>query len=90
MHQCTIVTLYVVRATHKPTNQAPDGTRVRRLYEPCTHYSEFRALSESGQLLASPEQLLGNNLLFHHSKLNMKPPDIGSVVEWHRTSRIIR
>ena len=65
-------------------NQGPDGTRVRRLYEPCTYYPAFRALSESGELLDSLEQLLGKNLLFHYSKLNMKPPAIGSVVEWHQ------
>src|SRR2546423_14921756 len=63
-------------------NQGPEGTRVRRLYEPCTHYPEFRALSECGQLLDSLEQLIGHNLLFHYSTLNMKPPAIGSVVEW--------
>src|SRR2546426_5817236 len=28
-------------------NQPPDGTRVRRLYEPCTHYPRFRAFAES-------------------------------------------
>ena len=65
-------------------NQAPDGTRVRRLYEPCTHYPRFRALSQSGELLDSLAQLLGENLLFHYSKLNMKPAAIGSVVEWHQ------
>jgi phytanoyl-CoA hydroxylase len=65
-------------------NQPPDGTRVRRLYEPCTHYPRFRALSESGALLDGLAQLLGENLLFHYSKLNMKPPAIGSVVEWHQ------
>ncbi len=65
-------------------NQSPDGTRVRRLYEPCTHYSRFRALSESGELLDSLARLLGENLLFHYSKLNMKPAAIGSVVEWHQ------
>jgi phytanoyl-CoA hydroxylase len=65
-------------------NQAPDGTRVRRLYEPCTHYPRYRALSESSELLNSLAQLLGENLLFHYSKLNMKPPAIGSVVDWHQ------
>ncbi len=65
-------------------NQPPDGTRVRRLYEPCTHYSQFRAISESVPLLDALAQLLGGNLMFHYSKLNMKPPSIGSVVEWHQ------
>ena len=65
-------------------NQPPDGASVRRLYEPCTYYPRFRALSESEQLLRCVEQLLGSNLLFHYSKINMKPPSIGSVVEWHQ------
>ena len=65
-------------------NQPPAGLNVRRLYEPCTHYSRFRTLSDSEPLLRCVEQLLGSNLLFHYSKINMKPPAIGSVVEWHQ------
>ncbi|PYV34754.1 MAG: phytanoyl-CoA dioxygenase family protein [Acidobacteria bacterium] len=65
-------------------NQPPDGTRVRRLYEPCTHYPRFRAFAESTKLLDCIEALLGPNLMLHYSKLNMKPPAIGSVVEWHQ------
>ncbi|MFN7996661.1 MAG: phytanoyl-CoA dioxygenase family protein [Bryobacteraceae bacterium] len=65
-------------------NQGPDGTRVRRIYEPCTYYSDFRALSENVRLLNCLARLLGENLLFHYSKINMKPPAIGSVVEWHQ------
>jgi ectoine hydroxylase-related dioxygenase (phytanoyl-CoA dioxygenase family) len=65
-------------------NQGPEGTMVRRIYEPCTYYPLFRALSESKELLDCVEQLLGPNLDFHYSKLNMKPPSIGSVVEWHQ------
>jgi ectoine hydroxylase-related dioxygenase (phytanoyl-CoA dioxygenase family) len=64
--------------------QRPEGNRVRRIYEPCTYYPEFRALSDSNKLLDSLEQLLGHNLLFHYSKINVKPPEIGSVVEWHQ------
>ena len=30
------------------------------------------------------EQLVGPNLYFHYSKINMKPPRLGSVVEWHQ------
>jgi phytanoyl-CoA hydroxylase len=65
-------------------NQAPDGTRVRRIYEPCTYYPLFRTLSESPRLLDCVAQLLGQDLVFHYSKINMKPPAIGSVVEWHQ------
>jgi len=64
--------------------QGPEGNRVRRIYEPCTYYPGFRALSDSQNLLNSLAQLLGENVLFHYSKINMKPPQIGSVVEWHQ------
>ena len=64
--------------------QSPDGTAVRRLYEPCTYYPVSRALSEMDRLLDGVEQLFGPDLLFHYSKLNMKPAKVGSVVEWHQ------
>ena len=64
--------------------QAPDGTLVRRIYEPCTYYERFREFSESDRLLDCVEQLLGSNILFHYSKINMKPAGIGSPVEWHQ------
>ena len=65
-------------------NQRPDGKKVRRLYEPCTHYKGFRALSDSPEVLDVIEQLLGPNLYFHLSKVNMKPAKLGSVVDWHQ------
>ena len=65
-------------------DQPQDGNRVRRLYEPCSHYPRFTEFSVSGKLLDCLEQLLGSNILFHYSKLNMKPAEIGSVVEWHQ------
>jgi len=65
-------------------NQGPDGKLVRRIYEPCTYYGAFRAFSESTSLLDCVEQLFGPNLVFHYSKINMKPQNIGSVVEWHQ------
>src|SRR5260370_13657548 len=64
--------------------QEPDGRLVRRIYEPCTHYAPFRDLSEMPELLDALEILLGPDLSFHYSKINMKPPAIGSVVEWHQ------
>ena len=65
-------------------DQPPEGTAVRRLYEPCSYYPQAQALSEMGELLDNVEQLFGPNLLFHYSKLNMKPAEVGSVVEWHQ------
>ncbi len=83
IHGATLVNHDKDRMEMEP-DQPRDGTKVRRLYEPCSHYPLFRELSESDKLLDSVEQLLGPNLLFHYSKLNMKPPEIGSVVEWHQ------
>jgi len=65
-------------------NQKPEGKKVRRIYEPCTHYARFRSFSESKDLLDVIEQLLGPNLVFHLSKVNMKPAVLGSVVDWHQ------
>ena len=64
--------------------QDPNGTLVRRIYEPCTFYEPFRSFSESTALLDCVEQLFGPDLIFHYSKINMKPQNIGSVVEWHQ------
>jgi ectoine hydroxylase-related dioxygenase (phytanoyl-CoA dioxygenase family) len=65
-------------------NQPPDGKKVRRIYEPCTHYKGFRALSDSKQVLDVIEPLFGPNLFFHLSKVNMKPAKLGSIVDWHQ------
>ena len=64
--------------------QPPEGTRVRRIYQPCHHFPEFGVLSHSDRLLDCVEQLLGPDLLIQYSKINMKPADVGSVVEWHQ------
>ncbi|NKB70186.1 MAG: phytanoyl-CoA dioxygenase family protein [Candidatus Latescibacteria bacterium] len=65
-------------------DQPDAGNRVRRLYEPCSYYPLFRELSDAPALLDAVAQLLGPDLVYHYSKLNMKPAEIGSVVEWHQ------
>jgi len=65
-------------------NQGREGKKVRRIYEPCTYYPGFRSLSESKDLLDAVEKLIGPNLVFHLSKVNMKPAELGSVVDWHQ------
>lgn len=64
--------------------QSPDGTAVRRIYEPCSYYPPFVDLSESAALLDCVEALVGPDVIRHYSKINMKPPAIGSIVEWHQ------
>jgi len=65
-------------------DQRPDGRRVRRVHDPCSQYSTFIALAEATGLLDGVEQLIGPNIYFIGSKINVKPPEIGSVVEWHQ------
>lgn len=65
-------------------NQPPDGSKVRRVYDPCTRYDVFRELAAGGKLVDSMVQLLGADVVFFSSKINVKPPEIGSVVEWHQ------
>lgn len=65
-------------------DRGSSGSKVRRIYEPCTHYPLFSAYAESAAILDAVQQLIGENLLLHYSKLNMKPAEVGSVVEWHQ------
>lgn len=64
--------------------QEPGGTLVRRVYEPCDRYPSYQKLAERPDLLDSVQQLIGPDVVFHYSKLNMKPATIGSPVEWHQ------
>ena len=65
-------------------NQPSDGTKVRRIYDPCSHYDAFRDLAEGHKLVECMVQLLGPDVVFFSSKINVKPAEIGSVVEWHQ------
>jgi len=65
-------------------NQPLTGKRVRRVYEPCTYYEVFKSYSESQELLDPLEQILGPDIVYTSSKINVKPAEIGSVVEWHQ------
>lgn len=65
-------------------DRASSGRQIRRIYEPCEHYAPFRDHAGSAEILDAVEQLIGPDLLLHYSKLNMKPAEVGSVVEWHQ------
>ena len=60
------------------------GRRCADCTEPCSHYEVFREFSASERLLDAVEALLGPDLVFHYSKINMKPAGVGSPVEWHQ------
>ena len=65
-------------------NEPADPTVVRRIWSPTKRHPVFVELAENEQLLDCIESLIGPNILFHYSKLNMKYSKVGSVVEWHQ------
>jgi len=65
----------------KPVNGHPV---VRRIYNPYDQDESFRRLATKPRLLDSIESLIGPDINIQHSKLNMKPARVGSVVEWHQ------
>ncbi len=62
-----------------------NGKRVaRRIYNPFHAHEVFRQLATDDRLLDKIESLIGPDFAIQHSKLNMKPAKVGSVVEWHQ------
>jgi ectoine hydroxylase-related dioxygenase (phytanoyl-CoA dioxygenase family) len=56
----------------------------RRIYNPYEQHEAFRGMASDPRVLDRIESLIGPNIAIHHSKLNMKPAKVGSVVEWHQ------
>jgi ectoine hydroxylase-related dioxygenase (phytanoyl-CoA dioxygenase family) len=62
-----------------------DGKRVcRRIYNPFEQHEAFQKLATDARMLDRIESLIGHDINLQHSKLNMKPARVGSVVEWHQ------
>ena len=62
-----------------------DGKRVcRRIYNPFEQHQAFRDLATDPRMLDRIESLIGPDINLQHSKLNMKPAKVGSMVEWHQ------
>jgi len=57
---------------------------VRRIYNPYDLHDDFKDLAGSARIVDCVEAIIGPNINLQHSKLNMKPPSVGSVVEWHQ------
>ena len=66
----------------------PDGSgntrRVRRILNPYYRHAVFRAIAHDARIVDRVESLIGPDLDLQHSKLNMKPAQVGSPVEWHQ------
>ncbi len=56
----------------------------RRIFNPYDLHEDFRNLANDPKMVDCVESLIGPNINLQHSKLNMKPPNVGSVVEWHQ------
>jgi phytanoyl-CoA hydroxylase len=61
-----------------------DKSLARRIWSPTKRHAVFERLSEDPRILDIVEQLIGPNVAFHYSKLHMKGPRVGSVVDWHQ------
>ncbi|MGF1627068.1 MAG: phytanoyl-CoA dioxygenase family protein [Alphaproteobacteria bacterium] len=70
---------YDLEDTHTAANP-----RVRRIKEPHTAHPVFERLLRGDLLVDAVADLLGPNIRFQHTKLNIKPGHGGEAVEWHQ------
>ena len=67
----------------EPGHQASDP-RVRRIKKPHVVDPVFKDLMTTPKFMGILQDLLGENVRLHGSKLNLKAPHFGSPVEWHQ------
>lgn len=67
----------------EPTH-TPATPRLRRLKDPIRQHAAYRRALQHPKILAIVSQLIGPDLTCNGNKLNMKPADVGSPVEWHQ------
>jgi ectoine hydroxylase-related dioxygenase (phytanoyl-CoA dioxygenase family) len=63
---------------------SPSRPLVRRLKQPVRQHPAFDAVMRSAPVLDIVAALIGSDVRYHSSKLNMKVADGGSPVEWHQ------
>lgn len=61
-----------------------DSSVARRIWSPTARDKVFGEMTEDPRLLDAVGQLIGGDIVLQYSKLNVKPPRVGSVVEWHQ------
>lgn len=66
------------------TDRDNEKAVLRRIYSPFSQHEAFRQLGSDPRILDRIEQLIGSDIQFHHSKLNMKSAKVGAVIEWHQ------
>ncbi|MGB1012063.1 MAG: phytanoyl-CoA dioxygenase family protein, partial [Thiolinea sp.] len=66
------------------TDHSADNPRLRRLSNPVTHHELYWQFASQGPIVDLVEDLLGPDIVFHHSKLNFKWSGGGEEVKWHQ------
>ncbi|MGW1463192.1 phytanoyl-CoA dioxygenase family protein [Streptomyces sp. NPDC002308] len=61
-----------------------DNGMARRIWSPTKQHSAFERAAAHPALLDHVEAFIGPDILFHYSKLHLKAPQVGSVVDWHQ------
>ena len=61
-----------------------DNPRLRRLTAPVFHHDTYWEFASQGPIVDLAEDLLGPDVVFHHSKLNFKWSGGGEEVKWHQ------
>ena len=62
----------------------PEAPRLRRLNEPAEHHEVFWDYAANSPITDVAADLLGPDVVFHHSKLNFKWSGGGEEVKWHQ------
>jgi ectoine hydroxylase-related dioxygenase (phytanoyl-CoA dioxygenase family) len=57
---------------------------VRRIKQPADHFEPYRRALRYEPMLDMVSQLIGPGLRYQNTKLNLKPPRMGTAVEWHQ------
>ncbi|MFE1172486.1 phytanoyl-CoA dioxygenase family protein [Streptomyces sp. NPDC058773] len=61
-----------------------DSSKARRIWAPTARDKVFVDIAEDSRLIDAVAQLIGDDVVLQYSKLNVKPPQVGSVVDWHQ------
>ncbi len=64
--------------------QSAGAPAAQRIFSPYDQHEAFRGIATHPRLVAAINSLIGPDVNLQHSKLNMKPAKVGSVVEWHQ------
>ena len=65
-------------------DHTPDEPRLRRLSYPTAQHALYWEFASQGPVVDIAEDLLGPDVVFHHSKLNFKWSGGGEEVKWHQ------